>query len=65
MWVLSGIFTFAVLVVVYLRYKVTSQAGVVDQSELQEAYWRATKRLGLFVVSLFVLYLFAVLALRW
>jgi hypothetical protein len=64
MWIFSGIITFAILVIVYLRYKATSQAGVVDPSEVQEAYWRATKRLGLFVVLLFVLYLFAVLVLR-
>jgi hypothetical protein len=64
MWIFSGIITFAILVIVYLRYKATSHAGVVDPSEVQEAYWRATKRLGLFVVLLFVLYLFAVLVLR-
>jgi hypothetical protein len=55
MWVLSSIFVFLAIVGVYLRYKVSSQAGVVDPDERQEAYWRAVNRLGLFAVSMLVL----------
>jgi hypothetical protein len=65
MWVLSSTFVFLAIVGVYLRYKVSSQAGVVDPDERQEAYWRAVNRLGLFAVSMLVLYLLALLVLRW
>ena len=64
-WVLAGVFTFIVIVVVYLRFKVSSQAGLVDRSELQGAYWLAIKRLVVVAILLWVLYLFAGLVLRW
>ena len=64
-WVLAGVFTFIVIVVVYLRFKVSSQAGPVDRSELQGAYWLAIKRLVVVAILLWVLYLFAGLVLRW
>ena len=63
-WVLCGVFGFATIVGVYFRYRASSP-GPVDRSELQGAYRHAANVLGIFGVALLVLYLFAVVVLRW
>jgi hypothetical protein len=63
MWFFSGVVSFLVLVGIYLRYKARFP-GPTDRRDLQSAYWRATNRLGLFALILFVAYLVALVLSR-
>ncbi len=61
--VAAGVVSSVAIVAVYLRFRVINP-GPTDRAQLQRAYQRASNRLGLLALILFVVYVVGMLLFR-